>query len=246
MKKIRTLKANEIEVRTAMVKDGKASQLLYIDSRAATDLLDETYGMENWTIEYKDVAGQIYGRLSIYDVETNRWVFREDTGSPANIEKEKSLASDIVKRCIVRFGVTELYSSPKIVIPDDGYGNSGYKVSEIEYNDNREIIHLVIVNRFNKEVFRWDIDNNTPIVKTTPKTVINDHKDDELLWTDDKTTIKDNLTMLTEFCASKKMEEGVNKDELLRFYNYYSKKEFKGVMDVSKLWNRWTINAKVA
>ena len=45
MKKIRTLKANEIEVRTAMVKDGKASQLLYIDSRAATDLLDETYGM---------------------------------------------------------------------------------------------------------------------------------------------------------------------------------------------------------
>lgn len=245
MKKIRTLKANEIEVRTAMVKDGKATQLLYIDSRAATDLLDETYGMENWTIEYKDVAGQIYGRLSIYDVETNRWVFREDTGSPANIEKEKSLASDIVKRCIVRFGVTELYSSPKIVIPDDGYGNTGYKVSEIEYNEDREIIHLVIVNRFNKEVFRWGKGDVTPIVKTAPKTVINDHREysnDELEWKPDEPK-KDNKTLLTEFCASKKMEEGVNKDELLRFYNYYSKKEFKGLMNVERLWSKWTEKA---
>lgn len=244
MKKIRTLKANEIEVRTAMVKDGKASQLLYIDSRAATDLLDETYGMENWTIEYKDVAGQIYGRLSIYDVETNRWVFREDTGSPANIEKEKSLASDIVKRCIVRFGVTELYSTPKIVIPDDGYGNTGYKVSEIEYNEDREIIHLVIVNRFNKEVFRWDKGDVTPIVKTTPKQVLND---ENLEWTDDKTTIKDNRTLLTEFCTEKK-NSGDDKEQLKKFYNYYVEKAntWKGTFNITALYNRWITNAKVA
>lgn len=73
----------------------------------------------------------------------------------------------------------------------------------------------------------------------------NDHKEEELIWKPDE-PIKDNKTLLTEFCASKKMEEGINKDELIKFYNYYSKKEFKGVMDVSKLWNRWTINAKVA
>lgn len=244
MKKIRTLKANEIEVRTAMVKDGKATQLLYIDSRAATDLLDETYGMENWTIEYKDVAGQIYGRLSVYDTETNRWVFREDTGSPANIEKEKSLASDIVKRCIVRFGVTELYSTPKIVIPDDGYGNTGYKVSEIEYNDNREITHLVIVNRFNKEVFRWNIGNNTPMVKTTPKQVIND---ENLEWTDDEPK-KDNLTMLTEFCGDKKNDETVDKKQLVRFYNFYKEKAntWKGSFNIPQLFNRWITTAKVA
>lgn len=249
MKKIRTLKANEIEVRTAMVKDGKATQLLYIDSRAATDLLDETYGMENWTIEYKDVAGQIYGRLSVYDTETNRWVFREDTGSPANIEKEKSLASDIVKRCIVRFGVTELYSSPKIVIPDDGYGNSGYKVSEIEYNEDREITHLVIVNRFNKEVFRWDKGDVTPTVKTTPKQVINDHREysnDELEWKPDEPK-KDNLTLLTEFCGGKKNDETVDKKQLLRFFEYYKPKAntWKGNFDIPQLYNRWT-NAKVA
>lgn len=248
MKKIRTLKANEIEVRTAMVKDGKATQLLYIDSRAATDLLDETYGMENWTIEYKDVAGQIYGRLSVYDTETNRWVFREDTGSPANIEKEKSLASDIVKRCIVRFGVTELYSTPKIVIPDDGYGNTGYKVSEIEYNENREITHLVIVNRFNKEVYRWDMGNVTPTYKTAPKTVINDHTSNESLeWTDDITTIKDNKTLLTEFCTEKK-NSGDDKEQLKKFYNYYVEKAngWKGTFNITALYNKWMTNAKAA
>lgn len=245
MKKIRTLKANEIEVRTAMVKDGKATQLLYIDSRAATDLLDETYGMENWTIEYKDVAGQIYGRLSVYDTETNRWVFREDTGSPANIEKEKSLASDIVKRCIVRFGVTELYSSPKIVIPDDGYNNSGYKVSEIDYDENRNIIHLVITNRFGKELFRWDMGNTTtPMVKTSPKQVIND---ESLEWTDDITTIKDNRTLLTEFCTEKK-NSGDDKEQLKKFYNYYVEKAngWKGTFNITALYNKWMTNAKAA
>lgn len=35
---------------------------------------------------------------------------------------------------------------------------------------------------------------------------------------------KDNLTILKDFCAEKKTEEGVNLDELLRFYNYYKKK----------------------
>lgn len=35
---------------------------------------------------------------------------------------------------------------------------------------------------------------------------------------------KSNLDILTEFCSSKKTEEGVNLDELLRFYNYYEKK----------------------
>lgn len=225
MKKIRTLKANEIEVRTAMVKDGKATQLLYIDSRAATDLLDETYGMENWTIEYKDVAGQIYGRLSVYDTETNRWVFREDTGSPANIEKEKSLASDIVKRCIVRFGVTELYSTPKIVIPDDGYGNSGYKVSEIDYNEYREITHLVIVNRFGKEAFRWDIGAVVPQQQKKPIIIENNHTD-ELEWTpEDNRQPVAMVQMTKQLTPAEELtqwyQSTTHNDVVDKFYNYW-------------------------
>lgn len=229
MKKIRTLKANEIECRPQSVKNNKATLLLYIDSRAATNLLDEIYGMENWTIEYKDVAGQIYGRLSIYDTETNRWVYREDTGSPANIEKEKSLASDILKRTIVRFGVTELYTTPRIEIPDDGYGNSGYKVSEIEYNENREIIHLVITNRFGKEMYRWDI--GKPISQPTSQPISTEVKKDNPV-----VSKKDTLIL---FCKENKTEE--NKDSIAAFYKFYLNKidNWTGTFDVKKLYTLW-------
>jgi hypothetical protein len=229
MKKIRTLKADEIECRPQSVKNNKATLLLYIDSRAATNLLDETYGMENWTIEYKDVAGQIYGRLSIYDTETNRWIYREDTGSPANIEKEKSLASDILKRTIVRFGVTELYTTPRVEIPDDGYGNSGYKVSEIEYSENREIIHLVITNRFGKEMYRWDINKpSTPV--TTTSTPVEEKKDTPVV------SKKDTLIL---FCKENKTEE--NKDSITAFYKFYLNKidNWTGTFDVKKLYTLW-------
>lgn len=228
MKKIRTLKADEIECRPQSVKNNKATLLLYIDSRAATNLLDETYGMENWTIEYKDVAGQIYGRLSIYDTETNRWIYREDTGSPANIEKEKSLASDILKRTIVRFGVTELYTSPRIEIADDGYGNSGYKVSEIEYNENREIIHLIITNRFGKEMYRYDI--GKPISQSTSQPTSTEVKKDNPV---------SNQDALKAFCTMTKTPD--NEKNLLRFYNYYLAKcdGWQGIMNFMQLWDRW-------
>lgn len=234
MKKIRTLKADEIECRPQSVKNNKATLLLYIDSRAATNLLDETYGMENWTIEYKDVAGQIYGRLSIYDTETNRWIYREDTGSPANIEKEKSLASDVLKRTIVRFGVTELYTTPRIEIADDGYGNSGYKVSEIEYNENREIIHLVITNRFGKEMYRWDIGKpSTPVTTTSIKktdTPTEEKKENPVV------SKKDTLIL---FCKENKTEE--NKDSIAAFYKFYLNKidNWTGTFDVKKLYTLW-------
>lgn len=85
------------------------------------------------------------------------------------------------------------------------------------------------------------LDNNTK----APKQAINNHKPDALdyvLKTD--TNIQtDNLTLLTEFCASKKLDVNVNKDELLRFFNYYSKKEFKGTMNVENLWSKWTERA---
>lgn len=244
MKKIRTLKANEIECRPQSVRDGKATLLLYIDSRAATDLLDETYGMENWNIEYKDVAGQIYGRLSVYDIETNRWVYREDTGAAANIEKEKSLASDIIKRCIVRFGVTELYSSPKVQIADDGHGNTGYKVSEINYDSNRNITHLVIVNRWGREAYRWDKDAIQPTKFVQPQPI---QTQDTLEWVDEQHPQKDNLTQLTEFCTKMK-NNGHNKTELKKFYDYYSTRmaNWRNALNLEKLWSNWLSRATVA
>jgi hypothetical protein len=50
---------------------------------------------------------------------------------------------------------------------------------------------------------------------------------------------KDNITLLTEFCSAKKLEIGVDINQLTKFYNYYSTKDFKGRMDPESLWERW-------
>mgnify|MGYP007022358488 CR=1 FL=1 len=250
---MRTLKANEIEVRVGhKVKNtNNVSMLLYIDSRAVTKYLDEWVGPFNWQTEFNTAGPLVVGKLGIWDDNKQQWVWKSDTGSESNIEAEKGLISDTYKRLLSRWGVTELYTAPDIVLPDDGYNNSGYKVSEIDYDENRNIIHLVITNRFGKELFRWDIGNKTtPIVKTTPKAVINDHREysnDELEWKPDEPK-KDNLTMLTEFCGDKKNDETVDKKQLLRFFEYYKPKanEWKGSFNIPQLFNRWITTAKVA
>lgn len=243
---MRTLKANEIEVRVGhKVKNtNNVSMLLYIDSRAVTKYLDEWVGPFNWQTEFNTAGPLVVGKLGIWDDNKQQWVWKSDTGSESNIEAEKGLISDTYKRLLSRWGVTELYTAPDIVLPDDGYNNSGYKVSEIDYDENRNITHLVITNRFGKELFRWDIGNVTPIVKTTPKQVIND---ESLEWTDDKTTIKDNRTLLTEFCTEKK-NSGDDKEQLKKFYNYYVEKAntWKGTFNITALYNRWITTAKIA
>ena len=88
---------NQIEVRPTDTKlRGKCALLLYINSRCAAYILDDTVGAYNWRMEYKDVGGKTYGRLSIRDPATGEWVYKEDTGSESNIESDKGLSSDIV------------------------------------------------------------------------------------------------------------------------------------------------------
>ena len=74
--KFRRLTADEIEVRPAMIKDGKATMLLYIDSRSVGRLLDETVGPMGWTMEFTDVNGQVVGKMGIWDEEKGQWVYK--------------------------------------------------------------------------------------------------------------------------------------------------------------------------
>ena len=233
MIRFRTLKADEVEVRPQSIKNGKANMLLYIDSRCVTNLLDETVGCFNWQSEFYEVNGQTIGKLGIWDAEKEQWVWKSDVGTESNIEAEKGLISDTYKRLLSRWGVCELYSSPKIQIEDDGYGNTGYKVAEIEYDENRKITHLVIANRFNKEVFRWEKGSEQP-TQYKPKSYTQTQQND-LEWKDET---KDNLTVLTDYCRER-TEAGEDREELGKFFRYWSKKEFKGQMNVEKLWNLW-------
>lgn len=230
----RTLKADEIEVRPQSIKNGKATMLLYIDSRAVVSLLNETVGNMNWQSEFYQVGEQTIGKIGIYDEDRDIWVWKSDVGSESNVEAEKGKISDTYKRILSRFGVQELYSAPRITIDDDGYGNSGYKVLEISYDTNRNITHLVIGNRFNKEVFRWDRDSVEQPTQYKPKSYTQIQQND-LEWKDET---KDNLTVLTDYCRER-TEAGEDREELGKFFRYWSKKEFKGQMNVEKLWNLW-------
>ena len=260
---LRTLKADEIEVRVQQIKDGKAIMLLYIDSRAATELLDETFGNMNWTSEFYDVNGKTFCKIGVYDEDRKIWVWKSDVGSESNIEAEKGMVSDAYKRVLTRFGVTELYSAPRITIPDDGYKCSGYKVSEIQYDERRRIIHLVIVNKFGKEVFRWSSNNHASTNSITPnmigdnkKPCINasfiDNNMDMLEWNGDNGNY---IGMLPKQQQSKQ-----NPIEILntwyssitnpnpieeKFYNQYRNKinnrKWKGQFDLDKLLEMWNI-----
>lgn len=243
MKEFRLLKADEIEVRVQSVKDGKANMLLYIDSRCVTNILDETVGCLNWQTEFYEVNGQTIGKLGIWDDEKKTWVWKSDTGTESNIEASKGLISDCYKRLLSRWGIVELYSSPRIVWDDDGYGNSGYKVSEINYDENRKITHLVIVNRFGKESFRWDRDSVVQPTQHKPKSYTQTQQND-LEWKDET---KDNLTVLTDYC-SQVTANGFDRSEVGKFFRFYKDKcnTWNGKFDCERLFSNWMSKAKAA
>jgi hypothetical protein len=121
--------------------------------------MNDTVGVMNWQLEYKDVAGKIYGRLSIWDEERNIWVHKEDTGSEGNIEADKSLSSDILKRCLARWGCDYLYYTPRIRVncPDyyyNGKMNMTFNVKEIEF-DGKNCTKLVVVDKFGNVVYDY-------------------------------------------------------------------------------------------
>lgn len=239
----RTLRADEIEVRPQSIKNGKATMLLYIDSRAVVSLLNETVGNMNWQSEFYQVGEQTIGKIGIYDEDRDIWVWKSDVGSESNVEAEKGKISDTYKRVLSRFGVQELYSAPRITIDDDGYGNSGYKVLEISYDTNRNITHLVIGNRFNKEVFRWDRDSVEQPTQYKPKSYTQTQQND-LEWKDET---KDNLTVLTDYC-SQVTANGFDRSEVGKFFRFYKDKcnTWNGKFDCERLFSNWMSKAKAA
>lgn len=233
----RTLRADEIEVRPSHVKDGKANLLLYIDSRAVVSLLNETVGNLNWQSKFYEANGRVIGEIGIYDDEKKAWIWKSDTGSESNIEAEKGLISDTYKRVMSRWGIQELYTAPKISVPDDGFGNAGYRVSEILYSEHREITHLVLTNRFGKEVFRWNREQPPVSEQSEQKPSPSDSRKAVIQ------SIKDSANR--EF-----FKEGTNQDELRKFVRFYTDKVekdgWRGSFDFNTLFTRWMSRVKAS
>lgn len=183
--KFRTLKASEIDCRIQSIGQNKTGAvgttiLLYKDARVDMNILDETVGTMNWQREHSVVNGNLYCTISIWDEEKKQWISKSDVGTESNTEKEKGQASDSFKRAGFNWGIgRELYSAPFVYIQLDKSeyierngkltSNAKFKVKDIAYDENRNIVRLVVVD--SKGKVRYTFGENTQ--PQTQETVYN-------------------------------------------------------------------------
>lgn len=154
MEKFRTLRADELDCRVGTCNDKGFLLLLYKDARCDQNVLDETVGKNNWQRDHKEVKGNLFCGVSIWDESKKQWITKWDCGVESNTEKEKGEASDSFKRACFNWGIgRELYTAPFIYIKGNternAKGNSvptfkRMEVSEIKYEDGK-ITQLVIL-----------------------------------------------------------------------------------------------------
>lgn len=193
MKDIRLLKANEIDVRVQMVNQSYISVLLYKDARVDMKILDETFGPMNWQRHHDVINNNLFCTVSIYDEDKKQWISKQDVGIPSYSQAEKGEASDSFKRACINIGIgRELYSAPGIFItPQQGevtqnknkyQTRSKFYVKEIEYDNEREIAYLVIVDGKGNQRYSWGrktqanptVANNKPV--NTPNNNVIEHQ----------------------------------------------------------------------
>ena len=162
---IRLLRADEIECRASTASEKGVSLLLYKDARVDQRILDETFGLFGWKRSHQCIDGNLYCTVEIYNEKTGEWISKQDVGKVGYAEKEKSQASDSFKRACFNWGIgRELYTAPFIWIPaektdiqpkNDGkfYCRDYFSVNSIEYNGDREIVGLSIVNKKEQTVY---------------------------------------------------------------------------------------------
>ena len=161
----RTLKPQEIDCRIGGIYAGGFTLLLYKDARVDMDILDETVGPNGWQRDHKEIKGNVYCGVGIFDPGLERlktgdpWSWKWDAGAESFTEKEKGEASDAFKRACVNWGIgRELYSAPFIWIKAETYQDNsgkwrlknqkdgrGFYVGAIEYTEERKIAFLSIV-----------------------------------------------------------------------------------------------------
>lgn len=185
---VRLLKADEIECRISVIKENGLSLLLYKDARVDQKILDETFGAFRWMRSHQCIDGNLYCTVEIYDEEMGVWVAKQDVGAAGFAEKEKSQASDSFKRACFNWGIgRELYTAPFIWVSADKaeikgkeipngekryYCNEHFSVSSIQYNEDREISSLVIVNDKGQAVYAMKRkDDNGTVNNSTEKSV---------------------------------------------------------------------------
>lgn len=183
--KFRVLKASEIDCRIQSIGQNKTGAvgttiLLYKDARVDMNILDETVGAMNWQRGHSIIDGNLYCTISIWDEVKEQWISKSDVGTESNTEKEKGQASDSFKRAAFNWGIgRELYSAPFVYIQLDKSeyierngkltSNAKFKVKDVSYDENRNIVRLVVVD--SKGKVRYTFGENAQ--QQTQETVYN-------------------------------------------------------------------------
>ena len=159
----RLLDKEEIECRVqSIMKDNSGCiLLLYKTARTDYNLLDEVVGAMNWKCDYKEIKGNLYCEIAIYNKDLQQWISKSNCGVESNTEAEKGEASDSLKRAGFVWGIgRELYTAPftYIKLTSDDFSNSKlkttFRVKEIGYT-NRVITKLVIEDNKGNVRFKY-------------------------------------------------------------------------------------------
>lgn len=171
---MRVLEPREIEVRAQQVSGSNdkvgVALLLYKNARCDMAILDETFGILGWQREHSFKDGHNYCKVSVWDVVAKQWVIKEDVGVESNMDGVKGEASDSFKRACFNLGIgRELYTAPFIWVwldPSEYHKNEKtgknqlnanvyFVVESIQYNEDREISYLKIVDNKGVERFTY-------------------------------------------------------------------------------------------
>ena len=161
---VRLLRADEMECRVSVINERGLSLLLFKDARVDQKILDETFTPFGWRRTHQSIDGNLYCTVGVWDKEKQQWIAKQDVGTVSYSEKEKGQASDSFKRACFNWGIgRELYTAPFIWVPAENVSinpkgdrcttSDRFSVQAIEYNEEREISSLVIVNGRGVKVF---------------------------------------------------------------------------------------------
>lgn len=173
---MRFLRPDEVECRIGTVsKEGKGlSLLLYKDARCDMRILDEEYGLDGWQCEYAEHKGTLFCKVGV--LTESGWVWKENAGSPSNMEAQKGEASDAFKRACFLWGIgRELYTAPFIWVKaqdcsiSNGKCYDRFRVDSMEVSDGR-ITQLSISNeKTGRNVYAWDALRRSKALETHSK-----------------------------------------------------------------------------
>lgn len=201
-----TLRPEEIEVKVKQISEKGAVLLLYKNARVDMNLLDKVAGPFNWSCSYRDIKGVLYCEISIFDEERNIWVSKEDCGIESRPDEEgnekKGEASDSFKRAGFRWNISrELYTAPFIFAKVETTQRNGkwalakfmtFSVSSIDYDEERNIKGLTIVDNDGNVVFSTKAPSKAPS-KRTEKKPLGESSIDRLVKIDKITTFYHSL-----------------------------------------------------